>query len=288
MSCGKNCKCGKECKNEKRSQIRFEELPATAHNVDFPGEEGKFAVCTIAGNVFIELRICDVPGAEDIVALFPVEYDEDGFQVMVPDYVADLNEKLLRDLDIIPVIVDAEDDEENPDAVVPDESEDDVEEDGIEEDGIEEALEPAIISHIKNIVSKTTEANPDMHFCGAFMPKDGKLVELTDKVATPEECGDIDEVKQLDMLISALKGELDEMQSREKALSAESASCDKECEKPARTAARWTVEDMKLLMAACEKYRGKNGAICWESVARATGRSAEACRNKYGRLSSLA
>ena len=126
--------CKNICSRRIVKHIKFEELTSSAHVVSHDDLDKQFLVVNVDGVAYMELVICPVDGSE-LTALFEIATVDDGFGVIVPDYVADLNEKLLNDLDIIPIIAD------DPEFVDEDEDEDFDEEDLDDEDEIEEEEE---------------------------------------------------------------------------------------------------------------------------------------------------
>lgn len=311
MSCGKNCKC--KCESAKKeitcgSATDIKPMHAEAHK--FASKElGKsFIVSNIDEQTYIELCICaELP---EITAMFPIDMSGDKeFCVYVPDYIADLNEELLMSIDVVPVIVDDVEYEDDCEDIEDDfDYDEDAEED--EEDCYEdEVTADDELSETTKILETLRAAHRCAHnaneCCKKQCKHDDDMEEF--ELAMRLMIGDI---------VNKLKAKAKDTQDKEPACDSPvdgaicitnmpkemrdallgqlgfEALCKDEAKKPQdkqpRNAARWSVEDVNLLMAASKKFRGKNGNICWEAVAKATGRSAEACRNKYGRLSSLA
>ena len=118
--------CKNTCSRRTVKRIKFEELPSSAHVVSHDDLDNEFLVVNVEGVAYMELVICQVKGS-DLTALFEIATVDDGFGVIVPEYVADLNEKLLIDLDLIPIIADDPefvDDDEDEDVVDKDEQDD--------------------------------------------------------------------------------------------------------------------------------------------------------------------
>lgn len=110
--------CKNTCSRRNVKSIKFDELSCSAHVISHDDLDHPFAVASVDGVTYMELAICPVAGSE-FTALFEIAEIDEGYGVIVPDYVADLNAKLLNDLDIIPIIADDPEfeDAEDEDAV---------------------------------------------------------------------------------------------------------------------------------------------------------------------------
>ena len=336
MSCAnKSCFCNAA------ETIKFSKLPCTAHVVQQSELDSRFAIVNLDGVIFMELLICPIEGS-GFTALFEVTPIDGGFGVVVPDYVADINEKLLSDLGIVPIIADdpeVEDDDEDEAAdeeVVSDECSDDADDCEAQDSADIQKLD----KDAKRMITRALRTNAGKDLFRSFAAAktvDEKLYWLDklldfilwldaqdgehsqddcDKTATQGVARAEDFVKTFLNGLAAVTsfGGCEKSDTRNTAepkhkchgcgsCGGSCASGDRQTEEPAtkeagekfaksqkkrRTATRWSTEDVNLLAAAAKKFLDKNGNICWENVAKATGRSAEACRNKYGRLSSLA
>ncbi len=117
-----SCKA-KFCYRNAVKSIKFDALPCAAHIINHDDLDHPFAVVMLNGVAYMELAICPATGS-GFTALFEITEADNGYGVIVPDYVADLNEKFLNDLDIIPIIADdPEFEDENEDVEVEEEQE---------------------------------------------------------------------------------------------------------------------------------------------------------------------
>lgn len=168
--------CKNTCSRRTVKSIKFDELSCSAHAVSHDDLDHPFALVGLDGVTYMELAICPVAGSE-FTALFEIAEVDDGFGVIVPDYVADLNEKLLTDLDIIPIIVDDpefedEDEDDEEDAV------DEGEQDSSDEDlgGIEKLA--ALDIKAKNMLVAALKTPVGKDLFRRFVAADSQEEEL--------------------------------------------------------------------------------------------------------------
>lgn len=167
--------CKNTCSRRTVKRIKFEELPSSAHVVSHDDLDREFLVVNVEGVAYMELVICQVEGS-DLTALFEIATVDDGFGVIVPEYVADLNEKLLIDLDLIPIIADdpefVDDDEEDEDAVGEDEQDDSDEDLG----GIEKLA--ALDAKAKNMLVAALKTSVGKDLFRRFVAADSQEEEV--------------------------------------------------------------------------------------------------------------